>query len=1101
MSAPSLERSSSSLPPSAIGHSPPPAAHESQHWLGSVGGFFRRELETHLFFWVMTAITLYVVFMVPQVANVWRQWPPLSPWFFAYGTFLLLLACLYLGSIVTVLQSPKPKAEKDAGRSIVKAAFAFVPEKAANFLIWVAKRLDRIPAKLAATSATSNAEYAERLGRISFWTRATFVAALLGAAGIAALIWGADSASSRAYPLSGTFCRKHGVLFLLISLWMIARPKSQSEEASTSWYVGRLLSWAFWTACAGEAIWFLASTQSVGWVVSYRVYTIWAVANFATFGILLGLLVDRLNELHPLIPVRALAAIGLVVLFGLATRPESISEDDAKNFARGELLDPATLAPVKHQPKGNSPDVWFDHLEQRLQTIPKDQGPAVIIAASGGGSRAAIFTSLVLETLARTPIDPNLDIDLAAGSLTKRRTWTDNAVMISSVSGGSLSTAYFVNQLTPMSDDPTRARPPEDKVTVANLRNTTLSELLSAMKDLSLAQTAGIYETQKKHHPQAVKAIAEIADIRDGDEPQAIASKLRGAFRKLALRRDQLWLKAREAIDARKDPPDDGGELDVLENVTATLHADLFVGSAVDPDNHELAPNDKQLLEWTLTSKAFDEMCLDFMAPLMQGAQSPTLGRGEALAFAWRDRFGWYHSNHLDGYAEPLPGKPGKFVLRGFAPYHPQVFFNACDANHGSRVVVGFPSIPNAFWKDDATATFARPISIHEHNDRLKISLPRAVRFSSNFPFGFRLADIPPQKEHAGDPPADGNAPSKNKRHLHLIDGGVVDNTGLDTFREVFLALNHHAKAPETNRGKQAKRVLELFRERGVVILEIDAGAKPAPRVANPFDPISGTSEQMNALTNAAYTNAELVKSMHVKDIRAVLNWLPPVSDKGKPSAESHPPQVPTTLHVKFQCNHYLLDEDAPPNDVMTAWSLGPRDKAQVAHRFLIELGQWDRRRRAACKDVRLGFEGKDLLKQTAQAEESATSITAMTKTKSFEKDPASLKSVDTSLGKALSIVKNANSPKAKELFSKLNTTKAKVADALQGKTSPNLEDEIRQAASEVSRFAEESRVLLLDVKDPQIRYDLSDFRQRAVYDMPAKAPVGAPSVKPPAKK
>jgi hypothetical protein len=39
-------------------------------------------------------------------------------------------------------------------------------------------------------------------------------------------------------------------------------------------------------------------------------------------------------------------------------------------------------------------------LEKRIAQIPED-GPVVLVAASGGGSRAAIFAGLALEALAR----------------------------------------------------------------------------------------------------------------------------------------------------------------------------------------------------------------------------------------------------------------------------------------------------------------------------------------------------------------------------------------------------------------------------------------------------------------------------------------------------------------------------------------------------------------------------------------------------------------------------------------------------------------------------------------------------------------------------
>jgi hypothetical protein len=67
--------------------------------------------------------------------------------------------------------------------------------------------------------------------------------------------------------------------------------------------------------------------------------------------------------------------------------------------------------------------------------MPEDPpGPIVGIAVSGGGSRAALFTAAVLQQLA----------SLDAGEPGRSRSVLENVQYISSVSGGSLASAYYV---------------------------------------------------------------------------------------------------------------------------------------------------------------------------------------------------------------------------------------------------------------------------------------------------------------------------------------------------------------------------------------------------------------------------------------------------------------------------------------------------------------------------------------------------------------------------------------------------------------------------------------------------------------------------------
>src|SRR5207249_1762318 len=68
---------------------------------------------------------------------------------------------------------------------------------------------------------------------------------------------------------------------------------------------------------------------------------------------------------------------------------------------------------------------WYKHVKERLDHIDTEHGtgPYVFISASGGGSRAAMFTSLVLQGLAHEDFP-----EFRKGTKGK---WADRIVLIS----------------------------------------------------------------------------------------------------------------------------------------------------------------------------------------------------------------------------------------------------------------------------------------------------------------------------------------------------------------------------------------------------------------------------------------------------------------------------------------------------------------------------------------------------------------------------------------------------------------------------------------------------------------------------------------------
>lgn len=135
---------------------------------------------------------------------------------------------------------------------------------------------------------------------------------------------------------------------------------------------------------------------------------------------------DYLDREIDLLPIRLIAVIAAMA-FVLVLRPPVNS--DVRLIPRSDTA---------------SPDFdGYSQLEARLRSIPEDQ-PVVMVAASGGGSRAAIFTALVFEFLARRPLSLTASTN-EIGDVAQRY-WADNIILISSVSGGSLATAHFVHR-------------------------------------------------------------------------------------------------------------------------------------------------------------------------------------------------------------------------------------------------------------------------------------------------------------------------------------------------------------------------------------------------------------------------------------------------------------------------------------------------------------------------------------------------------------------------------------------------------------------------------------------------------------------------------
>jgi hypothetical protein len=351
------------------------------------------------------------------------------------------------------------------------------------------------------------------------------------------------------------------------------------------------------------------------------------------------------------------------------------------------------------------------------------------------------------------------------------------------------------------------------------------------------------------------------------------------------------------------------------------------------------------------------------------------LDRGNALASFWTYRFNWYNCTNFSGYDHKR--------IDGwyYSPDRPAVMFNAVDVARGSRLVIGFPPVPSDLWDKVYLHRVTREVPRALNS---AVSLARAVRMSSNFPYGFRAMEFQAPAPVTPDPAAHlkSDQPAKFKP-IHVLDGGVVDNTGLDTIYELCAALEYHAnrnnKSPYL---EPAATLLANLRRHGVCILEVDAGAKPKTQLPARFNLFGGVVEQSQALENGGYSNSDRAKQIYVKEIRRVLSQgldepdHPPTAGKSwQRDLEEGLPL--TVLHYCFQCNHYRPGQGADPA-IMTAWALGPRDKAEIVARFLPELDLWNKRSAHLWQDISDSLAGVADTRQVARLRLMLDRVTAL---------------------------------------------------------------------------------------------------------------------------
>ncbi|MBI1831306.1 MAG: patatin-like phospholipase family protein [Planctomycetes bacterium] len=584
-----------------------------------------------------------------------------------------------------------------------------------------------------------------------------------------------------------------------------------------------------WMAPFYRALWFFLLMNALGevlWklpegfpnVFSYRNYSIWCILHLLYSVVVVARILDWW-QMKSGIPVRVVGIIALLLFATLSAGPANVGHTPPSDA---------------DEPKA---EVWLRALLNRV-TATSDTEPVIVVSASGGGSRAALFTALVYQSLVNEP--------------TKKGSRADQIVLINAVSGGSLASAYYGIYC----DEPKKLR---------------LTQEWALRQSLS---------DQIKHW--LPKKAAEFAEASEAN--QMHASKLKKDVDKL------LWEHTRN----------------ICRGLRGDMGYSAFGGA----------------YRWMLTSRFPDDMCTDFMAPLLRGVLYPSTERGVGVTDFWQTRFqGLKHKS-----SEPWPTT------------RPLLLLNATEIESGKRLVAGFPPVPAGFFKPEAglqtdgnpSLQYAQelhhPFALADRDPHLRLTLGEAVRLSANFPFGFNPARI-----HLSKP-----KPRLRDPHtLTVIDGGVLDNTGFDTLAALFESIDQLARSSKKPIPKKkdeyadvhdpallAKCLMNELNRRGILLIEIDSGLRPGQLgfVAQLFTNVSGPLEALGTAGFVSFLNA---KRSNIESIRE-----PFITEELKDSkGAAH--RFPVCRYVQYYCNH--------SENVITAWALGPKDKAAILVQFIFD--------------------------------------------------------------------------------------------------------------------------------------------------------------------
>lgn len=333
-------------------------------------------------------------------------------------------------------------------------------------------------------------------------------------------------------------------------------------------------------------------------------------------------------------------------------------------------------------------------------------------------------------------------------------------------------------------------------------------------------------------------------------------------------------------------------------------------------------------------SKFMNDLAQDHLGSILIGFADPWLGRGPSLEEFWTRKFGWESSTMNTFY---------DWERTGLVPH---LILNSTDADKGSRIAItnlderafdpmvvygqqprdwlgadGQPltssvTYPVRYGVGGELAFASRPGYIETFSRRVPgycLPLAQAVHANSNFPIG-----LPVMRFQSGTMP-----------ELQLLDGGIVDNTGMDTAMAlVRTELNSHPTQK-------------------VLILEVDTSELAIDKSTPVADPLThnllGT---MNAMWRAGQTE-QAVGTLQPVDALEARSWhnqaKKGVNDADGTRIHEMLPQEgdidPTTqraltyVYGRSDTNFgifYVKSGDTASDHVPTSWHLSVADRARI---------------------------------------------------------------------------------------------------------------------------------------------------------------------------
>lgn len=550
--------------------------------------------------------------------------------------------------------------------------------------------------------------------------------------------------------------------------------------------------------------------------------------------------------------------VGVLIVTLFSPWPWTEGGKDILNACKGSPLPPVlpTLDFIEEPPtppKSGATDAEFTH---KAHYLPGHEGPLVLFCISGGGSRAALFTAGILSRMwwqnaegyalrqeGFGPLRPWLMEEASAPGEETENTHsggsegvgTSSAPFfpgrlllqrldgVSSVSGGSLAASYLIASLHRSMHDP-------------------------AMRCSAIDPACAL---QQRH-----AALRAFFDPAQEETPEASRPPI-------------LW------YNKRCKPAS-------LRYFFHSLNASTAPLPCSPPRDRRETPQEFRAREvrqkQVETNPYINAMQQDHLAACLSGLFLPWIGRGPGIEQFWQERYQWYRPSAgspfsrqplclADFYAMERTGHLPALILNGtltrtgtrlaitnlaasefqeLYKYGPQV--DGRDLGEGDAVAMGVGkgrrhACPAAQAKRRYDPLPAQINTLNELDARWRIPLATATRASANFPVGFPLMRFVRRRSEDTDPDTSVIHYKGGPDVLEISDGGLIDNTGVDSVMALLRA----------NR--------DAIKRRGVLIFQIDSGELPRNPAADSFHfLLHHLAEAKNALWRA---NLNLQSTLH----------------------------------------------------------------------------------------------------------------------------------------------------------------------------------------------------------------------------------------------